>query len=461
MKVCEPLDIFSSIMECHLSTVKVSFKNVQIDSRKIGRSDIFFGIKGKRFDGNRFSMDAIEKGAAFVVMDDKECFYSLKHPGKILVRNTENAFVEFGKYIINKYKGIKIAVTGSAGKTSTKSMMENVLGQKYRTYASFKNFNNRLGVAFSAANLDLNTDYAIFELGTNSKGEIEKLSSYVEPDMAVITNIGMSHIGNFGSKKDIAKEKLSIVNGLSSDKKNVPGCRLYLHETCRDFWDDNITQEINSVEDFCYFGAGCDNDIYLSDFRYEDGLYFEAVYRKEAKTFLLNHIYKHFAENALSAIALGYDLSIDYEDIFKGISSFTPVEGRGGIIDVSDRLCLIDDTYNASFESVLCSLNDLHDVNWSEKYAVIGEMAEIDGYEDIFYDELYSKSEEFEDINFNFVGQSYSRFSQKENVSLFMNKQEFKKKNDIKEGLVLIKASRGEGFEEIIKYFTEECSSAV
>jgi len=461
--VCEPLDIFENILECHLSTVQVHFRNVEIDSRKVGYYDIFFGIKGERFDGNRFAKEAIEKGASLVIMDDQDAFYSLMYPKKILVENSEEALVQLGEYMLSRYSGIKIAVTGSAGKTSTKSMIRNVLAQNFRVYESYKNFNNRLGVAYSAANLDLEAEYAIFELGTNNTGEIYKLAEYVQPHMAVVTNIGRSHIGNFGSVEAIAKEKLSLIKQIFLSGGKQEWISVFLHESCKDYFDElKILSENSKHSNFIFFGLNNDNDMKISRFLYSNNLSYDVIYKGKSYNFELRHIYRHFAVNSLAAIAIGIELGLSESDIRKGLMEFIPLEGRGAYLSVDNNLKIIDDTYNASFESVMCAIEDLNGVAWQHKMAVLGEMAEIEGYEDEFYKKLYEKALSYKDIQFFLVGEEYSRFDNTVNISIYNSREVFENiVKSVESGLILIKAARSKKFEDLVEMFRERKKSAV
>lgn len=464
MPVCEPLDIFVDIIDCHLSTVKVFFRRVEIDSRRVEYSDIFFALEGEHVDGNDFAKEAIEKGAIFVVMDNKEAFYELNYPNKILVKDSQKALENFGKYMIANYEGVKIAVTGSAGKTSTKSMLASVIGKKYPVYESFKNFNNKLGVAYSASNIDLDSEYAIFELGTNSYGELKLLSEYIKPHAAVVTNIGMSHIGMFEDINALAREKLSILNSLPpSDKEGGLNGEVWLHKSCKKYMNDfeaagNLAAKLN----IHYFGDDEDSDIRMEEIRRNNHIDYVVGLGDKKYEFRINHVYEHFAMNSLIPVAVGTKLDIPYNDIFDAIAGFRPLEGRGTFINKDGRISVIDDSYNASFDSILAAIEDIHKIQRDKKYAVIGEMAEIGKFANHFCNELFSVARSQRDIIFLFTGESYTAFNESVNVHIFKNKNELKnylsKQN---EGIFLVKASRSQKFEDIVEFLKEKNKSAV
>lgn len=464
MPVCEPLDIFVDIIDCHLSTVKVFFRRVEIDSRRVEYSDIFFALKGEHVDGNDFAKEAIEKGAIFVVMDDKEDFYELKYPNKILVKDSQKALENFGRYMVGSYEGEKIAVTGSAGKTSTKSMLASVIGRKYPVYESFKNFNNKLGVAYSASNIDLDSEYAIFELGTNSYGELKFLSEYIKPDAAVVTNIGMSHIGMFEDINALAREKLSILNSLpeSRGKGRLNG-EVWLHNSCKKYMNDfetdnNLTEKLN----IHYFGDDKDNEIRIEEIGHNNHIDYIVGFGDEKYEFRINHVYEHFATNSLTPVAVGIRLNIPYNDIFEAIAGFRPLDGRGTFINKDGKVSIIDDSYNASFDSILAAIEDVHKIRRNKKYAVIGEMAEIGKFADQFCNELFSVARSLGDITFLFTGESYTAFNESENVKIFKNKSDLKSYlSKLDEGIFLVKASRSQKFEDIVEFLKEKDKSAV
>jgi len=462
--VCEPLDIFVDIVDCHLSTVKVFFRRVEIDSRQVKYSDIFFALKGERFDGNEFAKEAIEKGATFVVMDDKEKFYKLQYPNKILVEDSQKALENFGRYMIKNYEGVKIAITGSAGKTSTKSMLASVIGKKYLVYESFKNFNNKLGVAYSASNIDLDSEYAIFELGTNSYGELKYLSEYIKPHAAVVTNIGMSHIGMFDNLDALAREKLSILSSLPPvGREGKLNGEVWLHESCKKYMnglvtDNNLTEKLN----IHYFGYSDDNEIKIDEIARNNHIEYAVKHKDEKYDFRINHVYEHVAMNSLIPVAVGTMLNIPYEEISDAIEDFEPLQGRGTFINKDDKISIIDDSYNASFDSILAAIEDIHKIRKKSKYAVIGEMAEIGKFAEKLYKELFSVARSRGDINFLFTGESYTAFNESVNVKIFENKSDLKDYlSKLDEGIFLVKASRSQKFEDIVEFLKEKNKSAV
>ena len=419
--------------------------NVAIDSRNVGKGDVFVAFKGENTDGNLYAEAALKNGAACTVLTDREAYDSIRG-NKILVKDPLEWLKSVGTYKLENYSGRKICITGSVGKTSTKELISSVLSTAADVYTAFGNYNNELGVAVSACNLDLDSEFAVFEFGTNSKGEIAALSDYVRPDVSVVTGIGHSHIGRFGSIEKLAEEKLSITSGMT-------GGTLWLAETCRKY-EDMI--EANGAE-VCFYGHDMANDIILAEAaRTENGFYFTAVYDGQPYCFMLRHMYDHFVFNSLASIGIGLDAGLGYEDVMTGIQAFTPVQGRGRILKING-VKVIDDTYNAGYESIMSALSNLQKYDDMNKYAVIGEMGEIEGFEDILYMKLYKAAKEIKNINFIFVGQGFSRYAQTENITVAKDKQDaVDMVCKIEEGIILLKASRAKRFEDFIKAIEKE-----
>lgn len=421
-------------------------KKLVIDSRKVEEGDIFTALSGENTDGNLYAQNALDAGASLAIVEDKDIYEKLTG-NKVLVRDGLSAIKSLGAYKLKNYKGTKIAITGSMGKTSTKELISSVLRTRKKVYTAYGNYNNELGVAICAANLNMRTSCAVFEFGTNSPGEIEQLSLYIKPHIAVLTGIGHAHIGRMGSMEKLAEEKLSIIKGMN-------GGTLWVNESCRMYLDEKILGAV----DVKYFGTGMNADVILADAgrNNREQFYFTAVYKGIPYCFMLNHPYDHFIANSLAAIGIGFEMELDYQDVMTGILAFKPVTGRGAMVNVG-KIKVIDDTYNAGFESIMSAVKNLAEIGAAKKYAIIGEMGEIEGFEEMLYLKLYKLAKSTENINFIFVGQNYCKFAETANITIAPTKE---KANEtvalIEEGLVLIKASRARKFEDFISFMEQE-----
>ncbi|KAA0257857.1 UDP-N-acetylmuramoyl-tripeptide--D-alanyl-D-alanine ligase [Deferribacter autotrophicus] len=431
-----------------IAPTSVEYRNFVINSKEVKKGDIFVGIKGVRNDGNSFYKEAYRNGASLVIFDNPY-FYNEAPLNKVLVKDSVEAIKSVGKWKLERSVAKRIAITGSMGKTSTKNLLYSIFSNQYQTYMSYKNYNNELGIAISCANMEDEVDYAIFELGTNSEGEIKTYSNYINPEIAVVTKIGHSHIGNFKTKENIAREKFSII---SPDTVK----ELWIHE------DDELflnKKDLGRIKLFTY-GIKEHSDVVLKSVSKTGSIYqFEVEFKGKLYRFELRHFFKHFIMNAVLAAGIALNEGIEYEYIFEGIKSFRPEEKRGEIIKLDDYI-IIDDTYNASFESIIAAIDSLDEYEVrSEKFAIIGEMAEIDEFEDKLYSELINYAKAKKGINFLFCGEYFSSFSSQENLKYFKNKAVlYRYLEKINAGVFLVKASRSRKFEEVVDYLKQRGS---
>jgi len=439
-------EVFKDVVK---STVEhIEYSLITIDSRDVKEGSIFFAFKGEKTDGHLYIEQAISKGAVCCVITD-ENYYDANKP-LVLVKDTLYAMKELGRWNLGKFNGKKIVITGSVGKTSTKAILSLVLSQKLKIYEAFKNFNNELGVAIVTSNIDLGAQYAIFEIGTNNPGEIKSLSEFLQPDVGIITGVGHSHIGRFGSLKEITKEKLAISEGVKKDGV------LWINDGV-DTSYYNFPEGINVKK----FGFSKDSDIYIEELNVEKEVNFIVNFNNFRYCFRINHPFSHFAVNALPAIALAFENQFHYEEIYRGLDKFVPVEGRGEIIRTQNKI-IINDTYNAGFEAVLSAVENLSKIDAPKKIAILGEMAEIDGFEEKLYSRLKNEVEKRNDIYFYLVGESFKDFQSLENVSYFKDKSELINADILKgDGVYLVKASRSKRFEELVEYLKKGEENAV
>lgn len=435
------IDIFHNVIDYKCDR-KISFNKASIDSRTVRVSDIFFGIKGEHLDGNFFAHEALSKGAGLTVLDNKEAYKQVKD-NKILVNSSIDSLKELGSYILSIFDGEKIIITGSVGKTSTKEILSAVLSKGKNIYRSYKNYNNELGVSISCSNIDLTASVAIFEIGTSNKGEIENLARYIGPDTAIITNIGYSHIGNFSNFKELAYEKFSVVKAMRSGT-------LWINSDFKNLFD-RVVEGLNKEINIKTFGINHNADIYISSTGISGiGTTYSVEYKEQSYDFCIRHFYQHYAINSLPCIALALARGIQHADISDALEDFDSLDGRGEII-IQDNLTLIDDTYNAPFESIISAIRNFSRLGDGDKVAIIGSMAEIDGYEKMLYGKIVEEAMNNKTINFIFCGEEYLKFNESSNIKIRKTKEEtIELVKDLRAAFILVKAARVNRFEDII-----------
>ena len=425
---------------------------VSIDSRDVDENTLFFAIKGDRFDGHDFVKDVAEKGVGAVVCHKEvECSAPV-----IYVEDTKKALLQFATYYRCSIKDLLVVgLTGSVGKTTTKEMTACVLAQSGETLKTEGNLNNEIGVPKTLFRLEKSTKNAVIEMGMDGAGQISVLTRCAKPDCAIITNVGVSHIENLGSREGILKAKLEILEGL---EKNAP---LFLN-------GDNdmlvtVKNDDYKIITFGIYNKDCD---VLAENINEVGLAteFVAVKGDVRQKITIPTVGIHNVYDALTAFAVGMEYGISPEKIAEGLLGYTP-SGMRQRIKETGGITVIEDCYNASPDSQKAGLNSLCKIAKGRKIAVLGDMLELGDYSETAHRNVGEYVAECKvDMLFTYGKQSEfmadsARKSGLESVFAFTDKAELIKSllDEIKVGdTLLFKASRGMKLEEIIEKVYEK-----
>ena len=342
------------------------------DTRTINLGDIYVGIKGENLDGNSYYKEAIEKGAAACIIEEdfknKLELESIKESTIIIVKNSVKALQDIARYTRLNCNIPVVAVTGSVGKTSTKDIIASGLSKKYDVLKTEGNNNNHIGLPLTILKLK-NQNAMVLEMGMNHFGEISTLTNIAKPSICVITNIGTSHIGNLGSRENILKAKLEILEGMQESGTIV----INNDNDLLNKWASENKGKYNIVT----FGIENASDYMAYDIKEnEDNV--------EYKINILGKEYdvkvpvpgKNFVYNSLSAIAVGILNKVEPEKIIEGIKEFKLTKKRMEIIK-QNGITIINDSYNASYDSVKSALEYLKTVTGKRKIAVLGDMLEL------------------------------------------------------------------------------------
>lgn len=339
--------------------------DVAIDSRKVTDGTLFVPIAGERVDGHDYIASAFENGAS-VCLSEKQ---DIKAAGGAVigVKSTVKAIGEIAAAYKRKYNVPTVAVTGSVGKTTTKDMIAAVMSKMGSCLKTEGNFNNELGLPLTVFRLEKEHKSAVLEMGMSEFGEIHYLADIARPDVAVITNVGMSHIENLGSREGILKAKTEIADFFGRDNVLIINADNDMLKTMdRDKECRVITYAIDGDADYTAENI-VDNGL--------DGCNFTAVTPKERIEIKLNAAGVHNVYNALSAIAVGEHFGISAKDIADAIESFELTKMRMTIEKYKDAT-LINDCYNASFDSIKAGL-DVLAKSKGRRVAVLGDVLEL------------------------------------------------------------------------------------
>ena len=425
---------------------------VSIDSRDVDANTLFFAIKGERFDGHDFVKDVALKGVGAVVCHKEvECSAPV-----IYVKDTKDALLDLASYYKSTFKDLTlIALTGSVGKTTTKEMVACVMEQSGETLKTEGNFNNEIGMPRTLFRLSETTKNAVIEMGMDGFGQISVLAKCAKPDCAIITNIGVSHIENLGSREGILKAKLEMLDGLKK------GSSLFLNGD-----NDMLSTVKNDDYNIVFFGIENKNCDILAENIKEIGLSteFVAVKGDIRQKITIPTVGIHNVYDALSAFAVGLEYRISPENIAKGLMNYAPSGMRQKIREVNG-ITVIEDCYNASPDSQKAGLNSLCKIAKGRKIAVLGDMLEMGSYSETAHRTVGEYAAECSvDMLYTYGDESkYMADSAKksglQSVFAFTDKTELTNTllSEIKTGdTLLFKASRGMKLEEIIEKIYEQ-----
>lgn len=341
------------------------------NTKEVKPEDIYVGFKGEKFDGSKFYEEALMSGAKGCIINniDELEIKHIENKFVIQVEDTIEAIGKIAKLKREKYSIPVIAVTGSVGKTSTKDIIYSVVSQKYKTLKTQGNMNNHIGLPMTILGLK-DHEALVVEMGMNHLGEISKLTNIAKPTIAVITNVGTAHIGNLGSRENILKAKLEILEGLDKNGYAViNNDNDLLHK-----W-----QSENKEYKVVTYGINNNSKYIATDIEYNEN---ESTYILETENKIPEKIEvplggEAFIYNSLAAISIGELLNIPILQIKEGIREFELSKMRLDIQKTERGYTIINDCYNANYDSMKSAIEYLKNSKGKRKIAVLGDMLEL------------------------------------------------------------------------------------
>ena len=372
MKVYEIVEATRGILVSGNKDDEINFFSQ--DSRQMTNGGMYIPLKGERFDGHNFIESAFQTGAQAII-SEKDVNYEDKIV--IKVKDTHQALKDMASYL-RKHRPVKVVgVTGSVGKTSTRDMVYSVVKQKYKTLKTEGNYNNEIGLPLTILRYH-DEEVLVLEMGMNHLQEMSRLSMIARPDIACITNVGTAHIGELGSRENILKAKLEIINGMKE------GSTLIINQ------DNDMLQTVELPHlNVVRVGKGKEASIQASHIVLEETKSsFEVEYQGKKEIIEVPVQGEHNISNALIAIAVGIELNISLEDIKKGIQEFKLTKNRMDILEKNHKT-VIDGTYNASVDSMKSSIDVLANYK-KRKVAILADMLELGDYSQQLHEEVGS-----------------------------------------------------------------------
>lgn len=435
--------------------LSLEVSGVAIDSRKIEEGYLFIPIKGARVDGHDFIPQVMEKGALCTLSERVLENYTHSY---ILVDSCEQALKDIAEHYRKSLDIKVVGITGSVGKTSTKEMIASVLEQKYNVLKTAGNFNNEIGLPLTIFNIREEHNIAVLEMGINHFGEMHRLTKMARPDVCVITNIGLCHLENLIDRDGILKAKSEIFDYMR------PNAAIVLNG------DDDKLITVTEVKGQTpkFFGLSTGLDAFADNIHNHSlkGTTCTLHMGEQSIDVLIPIPGQHMIYNALAGALVGKEFGLTPEEIKAGIECLTPVSGRNNMIE-TESLLIIDDCYNANPISTCASLDVLSTAD-SRKVAILGDMFELGENEIDLHRQVGMHAAEKGIDLLICIGQLSKNTAQgaksacsetcKINVCHFDTKADFLSQTEklLKKGdTILVKASHGMEFPEIIKYLQD------
>jgi UDP-N-acetylmuramoyl-tripeptide--D-alanyl-D-alanine ligase len=414
----------------------LSHPTICTDTRKNIVNSLFFALKGDNFDGNLYAASALDKGAAYAIIDDKK---HKKGDRYILVRDVLLSLQQLALFHRNQFEVPVLGITGTNGKTTTKELINAVLKEKYQTTCTSGNFNNHIGVPLTLLQIDKNTEIAIVEMGANHLGEIDQLCQIASPNLGLITNIGKAHLEGFGSLDGVIKTKSELYHFIAQQKGE-----LFVNNGNPIL--EKLSKNIQQTTYGSRASANCrgmikNNSPFLSV------IWHSPSGDKKADTKLYG---SYNFENVMAAICLGQYFEVAEDKILLAIENYIPKNQRSEIIKTK-RNTIFMDAYNANPSSMELSVREFDQNNRKNKMLILGDMLELGGFAFTEHQNIVQLIEKLKIKNVVLIGEVFSEAGK--TFKCFHNTEAFISNFDLSTITgqnILIKGSRGIHLENLL-----------
>ena len=412
-------------------------QKVTTDTRNIAKNDLFFALKGPNFNGNKFAEKALELGAKYAVIDEKEYFIEGK---TFLVENVLETLQNLARHHREKINIPVVAITGTNGKTTTKELLGAVLTSQYNILITEGNLNNHIGVPLTLLQLNKEHEIAVIEMGASKIGDIKELVEIALPNYGIITNIGKAHLEGFGDVETIKRTKFELYDFIIKNKGGV----VINNE------DELLTSYIpKEIDKFTYGFSKADvtGKVVKQTPTLEMELTMEENAPKMVKTNLLG---AYNQNNILAAACVGKIFKVSKENIERSIAHYSPTNNRSQLVKTSKNT-VIADCYNANPTSTMESLISFNQIESSQKLVILGDMLELGASSEVEHQAIvdYLESKSLKAI---LVGKCYQKT--KSGFTTFKDTLQlipYLKQDGLENSLVLLKGSRGIKLEMLLE----------
>jgi UDP-N-acetylmuramoyl-tripeptide--D-alanyl-D-alanine ligase len=426
MSIAELYDIF------------LQHPNVQTDTRKIVGGELYFALKGDNFDGNKFAQQALEKGAAYAIVDNED-FNAVSQT--VLVDDVLTTLQQLAKYHRQQFEVPVLAITGSNGKTTTKELINVVLQKKFKTYCTAGNLNNHIGVPLTLLSVGQEAEFIIIEMGANHQKEIEAYCKWALPNFALINNCGKAHLEGFGGIEGVRTGK-----GELYDFAKANDALVFINSDL-----DYLQEMIASRGITNTISYGSSNTEYIGKALDAHGMLHVAILNSGKETVIKTQLVGDYNfANVMGAVAIGSHFGIGIDEIKNAIEAYTPSNSRSQLMKVGSNTFIMD-AYNANPSSMRLAIENFARMDYANKILMIGGMKELGDTSLDEHQEIVNLAQQY---NWNAVALVGGDFSTcKHTFKYFETSTEagqWLKELNITNAGILVKGSRATAMEKVV-----------
>ncbi|MHA4893714.1 UDP-N-acetylmuramoyl-tripeptide--D-alanyl-D-alanine ligase [Pedobacter sp. PWIIR3] len=411
------------------------------DTRNIIAGCLFFALKGDNFDANTFADNALEAGAAYAIIDNPTLKTGEKH---FLVENVLAAMQDLAKYHRAHLNIPVIGLTGSNGKTTTKELINAVLSEKYRSFATKGNLNNHIGVPLSVLSITSEHEIAVIEMGANHQKEIEFLCTIAQPTHGLVSNVGMAHLDGFGGFEGVKKGKAELYTYLKANQGTA-----FIYRNNPYLLEMSAAAGLNIV---VYYGSEKEDAVSGKLLSTDPYIKLQWQNKESEHQLAVNLTGTYNFENILAAICIGQFFELSAAQINAGLAGYLPKNNRSQITETASNT-VICDFYNANPSSMAAALNNLKQLNAPNKVIIIGDMFELGEESEEQHGIIAKHAESLQANTLILIGQHFFESKGQVKGLFFKTPKEasdYLSASPVKNSVVLLKGSRGMALEQLL-----------
>src|SRR5665647_541715 len=412
------------------------FPSIQTDTRKLAKGDLFFALKGPNFNGNNFTKQALETGAAYVVADETMPFEDKRI---IQVKDVLQTLQQLAKYHREQFNIPFIAITGSNGKTTTKELVHEVLSSSYITYTTKGNLNNHIGIPLTILKIKSDAQMAVIEMGANHLKEISGYCEYAQPTHGLITNIGKAHLEGFGSVENVKKGKGELFEYL-----NINDGIAFVNT------DDNAVWELSKkLKNVIYYGSNAEN---VCGHIIKNDPFLEVnINGQESFNISTNSVGNYNLPNVLAAVCIGKYFKVDDKKIKNAIENYHPSNSRSQLIKQNTNSIILD-AYNANPGSMKAAIENFAAMQGNKKILMLGSMMELGSESKKEHAAIISLIDQYKWHAVVLVGNNFKEINHHYiNYDNALQARDWLKKAGVENAQILIKGSRSMQMEKVLE----------